>query len=270
MNVAWKAEAAPRAPGCLSEFALERWRQGELLGPQAEVVERHLAGCCVCQRALQGLKSAVPPVLDLARFQVGPLAPEERALSWWRRLRERGASRTLVLGATLASAVVVLALGPWTGGPGERTKGQAWQLGLVSRTADGRIERVMPGEDLAPGNRLRFEVSVPAGTAAGSGAYVGIVSLDGTGAVSPFWPPGDRTRWLPSGQRQLLQEAIALDDNLGAEKLFLIACPQPMPLAALVSAGRVALGAAGGSVQTVSALGVDCPQASFWFRKVPR
>jgi len=158
-------------------------------------------------------------------------------------------------------------------GPGERSKGGAWQLGVVSRSAAGRTVRVEPGETLRRGDRLRFEVMGP-----GAGAdrrYGVIVSLDSAGAVTPFWPRASEARPL-AGTRQLLEEAVALDGALGPEKLFLVACAQPVAVAAVTAAGQAALARAGNRVQAVSSLGLheaagpgrNCQETSFWFRKV--
>ncbi len=241
--------------GCLSDFALDRLRTGELNGSADAVpAGAHLRGCDRCQGRLREMDAVVPPRFDFSDVAVHVPARAPRR-TW------RGWLRGLWL-LPIAATVVVAALVPRRP-PDARSKGGAWQLGVFAQYPSGRVEAISPGAALAPGDRLRFQVSAP------EDGFVSVISLDARRAVTPFAPAaGEMTAVHPG--RQLLEAAVRLDDALGPERLLLVACSRPLPLNQVISAGRAALDAAGGSAAQVAGLDLPCAQSTFWIRKEAR
>jgi hypothetical protein len=237
---------------CLSDFALDRLRTGELTRPEdAQSTSAHLQTCGRCQGRLQEMDTVVAPGFDF--HDLGVPALPRRSRRWL--------LRGLWL-APIAAALVVAAVAPRQQ-TDVRSKGGAWQLGVFAQYPSGRVEPVSPGAALAPGDRLRFEVSAP------EDGFVSIISLDARHAVTPFAPASGDMAAVRKG-RQLLDGAVRLDDALGPERLLLVACPRPVPLNQVLSAGRAALDAAGGSAAQVRQLGLPCTESTFWIRKEMR
>jgi hypothetical protein len=146
---------------CPSEFALERWRFGEIAasGEESSLLA-HVEQCPTCRQRVAGLAGAPAPSASSdavwSRAQasgvVDRASPEIRAARW-RPLRWS-------LAGLAAAAVVTVSAFAWRH-PGEDIllKGSAWHLGVIAKSRDGAVMRVDPGAPLAPGDRLRFEVT---------------------------------------------------------------------------------------------------------------
>lgn len=246
-----------RGADCLSDLFLDRLRIGELENAgEKERASVHLRDCEKCRARLDEIGAVVAPSLD---FSSVTLARGPRPASAPRRWL----SRTWWLVPVVATAAAGALLLPWHHSE-ERSKGSGWQLGVVARYANGRVSGVSQGAALAPGDRLRFEVSAPAD------AFVSVISMDATGAVTPFVPASGTAAAVRAGKRRLLDGAVLLDDTLGPERLLLLACPHPLPVSEAVEAGRAALARAQGHVEKVGGLGLPCTQTSFWIRKEVR
>ena len=234
---------------CPSEFLLERLRHGEVERTPAQA--GHLASCESC-RARLGELEAPPPPLDLRNVRE---AAQARPLGWlfqWRWLPALGVA---------ALAVVFVIKRPDT-----RIKGSSpFTLSLIARTPDGSVQRVDPGARLRAGDQLRFEV-----TTTWPRAEVALISLDGRGVVSPLVPAAGNTAAISGGQRVLLEGAVELEDNVGPERVVLVACDRPLAVAAVVDAARAALARAGGDPRRVTELGTGCHEESIWMEKVSR
>ncbi|HJX54377.1 MAG TPA: hypothetical protein VJ801_16545 [Polyangia bacterium] len=249
-----------RGEACLSDFMLDRFRLGELQGaPEGEGAGVHVQACERCRGRLSELDAVVAPVIDFA----APIATGSQAGSGRPVARRRGRLWWLVGLPACAAAALVLLIGSGRG-PGERSKGGGWQLGVIAQYPSGRTSGISPGAALAPGDHLRFEVSAP------HDAFVSVISLDATGAVTPFAPAAGEAAPVRAGARRLLAGAVRLDDSLGPERLMLVACPHTMAVSEVVAAARGALGRAQGKIDKVGDLGLPCPQASFWIRKEAR
>jgi hypothetical protein len=233
----------PVARPCPSELTLERLRQGELAVAEAQPLESHARDCLACRRRLEELQ-APPPALP------APL-PVRRPFS---------APLAAGLGA-LAAAGLSLWLRP---APDTQTKGPPWSLQVIARGQDGRVTRVDPGAPLAPGDRLRFEVSTswPEG-------HVALVSFDGAGQVSALVAESS-TVAVRGGQRTLLPGAVELDASRGPERILLVGCGRPRSLDDVMASARRALERAGGDPRRVGALDLGCHEEAFWINKVPR
>lgn len=236
---------------CPSEFWLERLRHGEVERTPAQA--GHLESCETC-RARLGELDAPPPPADLR--QLREAAQDRRFFPAW--LFQWG----------WLPAVGVAALGLFFAikRPDTRLKGSTpFTLSLIARTPDGSVQRVDPGARLRAGDQLRFEVATT-----WPRAEVALISLDGRGVVSPLVPAAGNTAAIAGGQRVLLEGAVELEDNVGVERVVLVACQRPMAVAAIVDAARAALIRAGGDPRRVTELGTGCHEESLWMEKVPR
>jgi hypothetical protein len=241
-----------RAPVCLSDLALDRLRLGEFEGSaEGARAAGHLRTCIDCRGRLAELKAVVAPTDDFSSV------PSPSACAHHRWLRPMAWSVPV-----LAAAAIALLL-PWWHEDGGRTKGGGWQLGVIAQYPNGQVAGVFPGATLAPGDRLRFEVSAP------KRGYVAVISADAAGAVMPFAPAWNDTVEVPAG-RHLLDGAVRLDDSIGAERLLLVACDHPMAVTDVVAAARAALARAGGRVERMPTLALPCSESSFWIRKETR
>lgn len=250
---------------CPSEFALERWRFGELAATSEEApLIAHIEACPACRRRHAELAEAEPPPFDseaiwaraLARGAVGPTPRTGWNLTTLRWLGPALAS------AALATMLVVVLRRPV---PDTLAKGRAWQLGVIAKTRDGSPRRLDPGAPLAPGDRLRFEVLTN-----WPKADIALVMLDSAGKVSPLAPAEGRSLSIPGGRRVLLEEAVELDGSLGAERIVLVACNRSLQVAEVVASAQRALTAAHGDPRQVSGLGTGCYEETFWITKVSR
>ncbi len=240
-----------RDDACLSDFALDHLRLGEWQDARTKEAAAHVQSCERCHGRLHELDAIVAPTIDLGISDAAARAPVRRRRLWW------------AIGLpTCAAAVLVLAGS--LHGPSERRKGGGWQLGVIAQGPNGRVSSVSAGSTLAPGDRVRFEVSAP------QDAFVSVISLDARGAVTPFVPATGEALRVRSGSRRLLAGAVQLDDSLGPERLLLVACPDRTAVATVVEAARTALGRAQGKIDQVDRLDLACSQTSFWIRKETR
>lgn len=233
-----------RSDACLSDLFLDRLRVGELSEPERARAEAHLQACADCARRK----------VELARealdFDV-PLRLPRRAPS------PRRLSLRLAAAAAVASTLFFL---PRSEPPGIRTKGGA-SLSVIARRADGRIDHVLPGDSLAPGDAIRFEVRT------NEPSIVAVLGIDAVGAVTPYV---DEVAIEADGP-QLLPGAIRLDDTLGPERIVALFCSEPMGRERLLEIGAEALRQARGDPADELRLDAPgCTQTSILVRKERR
>jgi hypothetical protein len=251
---------------CPSEFALERWRFGELAAtPEEAPLITHVKSCPACRRRHAELAASEPlPCVSetiwakaLAAGTVEPTFPgTRRKLTWSRWL---GA---VLASAALAAVLVVVLRRPV---PDTLAKGGDWQLGVIAKTRDGSLLRLDPGAPLSPGDRLRFEVFTT-----WPKADIALVMLDGAGKVSQLAPAEGRSLAISGSQRILLKEAVELDGSLGAERIVLVGCKGSLQVKDVVASAQGALTAAHGNPRQVGSLGTGCHEETFWITKVSR
>src|SRR5262249_49944343 len=154
----------------------------------------------------------------------------------------RRSRRPMVWGgalATLAAAAALVLLVRAPEEPAFRTKG-GLQLQLIARRANGRVEAILPGGELAPGEALRFRVT---SRAAGC---VCVSVLDSARVVSAYVPAEGQALAFPATRERLLDGSIILDETLGPERVVAVLCKQPIAVAEVVAAGKRALARANG------------------------
>jgi hypothetical protein len=243
-----------RSEGCLSDLALDRLVAGELSAVEGSALATHLTGCDSCANRLRAHRQEAVAFGEEVWLE-GLARRTERAV------RRRPFARVAAWSGAIAIAAALLV---WIRLPEhgsiERRKGGT-VLEVIARKADGRIERLLPGAPVRPGESMRFRLS---SDREGSFALLG---LDAAGGVTPYLSDGSGTRPLRKGT-QLLEGSIIADDTLGPERVFAVICDQAMPIDRVVDAGRRALREAGGDPRKLSKLDLACRQSSFLIEKV--
>lgn len=240
-------------PDCPSDLALDRL-VAEAVAPQESTsLREHVEHCDACTErlALRREGFAAFPELDAQKplaalhrhLQVSQKAGRAGALSAWL------AGPRLAFTATGAVALAVLAilLVRAPGGPHVedgsildpaqlpdrvRLKGE---LALhVYRQEGQRAKEAMSGERFRPGDNLRFAVDLA------RAGHISILGIDAQGKLYTAWPlPEHRADIQKSaGRGQQLEGGVTLDDSLGEESLYLIACPRPEEPSQCRSAGK--------------------------------
>ncbi len=227
----------PPTDRCLSNLALDRLLAGELDEGAGAAARLHLDGCAHCGPRFRELEAdrdrfrAAPPALSLPAPAADPARAPGRA------------SPTFALaasGALAAALVVFLQLRARPGGgpaprPDDelaRTKGGV-RLGFYVKRQDSVLEG-RSGDVVHPGDAVRFSYSSP------TAGYLIVVSRDGAGRVSVYYPDGDTrsAAQLPAGADEVLPGSVVLDDAVGPEVVHGILCRAPVPAARIVETLR--------------------------------
>ncbi len=166
----------------VSWLRLERFRLGELAGPEREGVAAHLAACSACAACMARIEA--DEARELPALALGPEATRRRPAPPARSPRRRLFASVAALAA---AAVVVLGVGRTWRSPGSaeretvRPKGDAVAFVLVRD--DG--QRVADAQGVfRDGDRFKALVTCPPG----SGATFDLVVFDASGASFPLSP----------------------------------------------------------------------------------
>jgi hypothetical protein len=242
-----------------SDLALDRLLTGEAVAPD---VRTHLDGCDACAARLAELTRAAHEFVATAPIARLTAATEQRlATERWRRRR-----RELVYGASAvlaAAAVLLLMLRPPP--PIYRTKGGGLVLDVFRKRASGVVEMLLPSGQASPGEALRFRVGTP------EPGFAAILSIDGAGTVTSYFPTTAELAPIERGRNQLLDATIELDRTLGRERLIALVCPRRLPLSKVREAVAAELARVHGDAAAVepARAAPECATTSFWFAKVP-
>jgi hypothetical protein len=102
-----------------------------------------------------------------------------------------------------------------------RSKGRALDL-IVYRERSGDVDKMLSGEQFAPGDRLRFEVDLP------EPGHLMIVGVEADGDTFPCYTgEGERSVGQVETSKRVLPGAVELDDSRGKEQLHAILCHVP-------------------------------------------
>ncbi len=239
----------PLTRECPSEAVLDAIELREEVGAAQRA---HVEGCEIC-RARIAERHAAFDALDkaalvrslhtkLAGVEAVNLAAETGNSAAPFGARKRGSFWGWLTGGISAAALATIALAVITRGPNDlggsgedsdlRSKGS---IGLsVFVEHGGIVERAAPGADFRPGDRLRFEVDLP------RDAHVMIVGVEADGRLYNSYPttqsPAGSER-LSRGPDQVLPGAVELDETLGREVLYLVACDHAFASGELSQAG---------------------------------
>lgn len=253
---------------CLSDLLLDRLLAGELGGGEEATAHTHLSSCADCAARRDALEAEIT-ALPRTTWIAGDVARIARAASnadHDARTRGHAGLRPIAprLGSMIAAASAIaacLVLGlRLPGADGVRTKGSGIGLDLFVRH-DGRVRAALPGDAVAAGDALRFQIATP------RGGFAAIVGLDSTPRATVYVPTtGAMPRVAPG--RSLLDGSIVLDDTPGVEREVGLVCASPLDAAALSRAGATALARAGGNPAAVTGLGIPgCRESSVLVRK---
>ena len=247
----------------LSDLALDRLMTGELAGTDHEgVVTAHLSSCLACAARRDALARST------AAFKVKQAARERTHGRLTDRLAraERPRRRAALWGS--ATALTALAAGlalVLTRSPAADLHGKgSLQLEAFVKRRSGAVEVLLPGGTVAPAESLRFRVSVPAA------GFLGILSIDGAGAVNRYFPGTAALAPIVAGPGQLLDGSIELDGVTGPELLVALLCAEARDGGKLVATFRDALTRAHGDATVIDLGGAagGCRYATFSFRKI--
>lgn len=207
----------PRDEGCLSDLVFDEWHAGELPTERVREAESHLAGCAACSIRRAQLTHERAEFLERR-----PKLPAQRGRSF------RGAW----LGGGLAAAAAVALLVSGLRGPsgvgevsdsGTRVKGSPRLSFFVKR--GGAVLEGAPGQQVQPGDRLRFVLTSE------RPSHVAILSLDGAGAASVYYPSRmNESRPFEALRGHALDEAVELDAVLGPERIYAVFCERAFQL----------------------------------------
>lgn len=244
---------ATRTQDCVSDLTLDRLLAGELeASPLGETTRAHLEGCASCHerhRAFLAARDAFPTEVFVSGLAAQARSRARRPARWI-----AGAGGALALAASLVLVVQV------TRGPSELLKGGE-ALSVVVKRASGKVEPLLSGGEVAPGEAIRFRISSP------KAAWVFVVGMDSAGQISPYASgDGFGVPWR-AGTDGYLDGSIVLDATRGVEQLAAVFCPRPTPVKTVTDAARAALAQSGGHPETVASLPVPCAQRFFLLRK---
>jgi len=215
-----------RKSACPADVILDRLHLGELSRRERKATLSHLEGCpdCVLRMEERSRGWEAFPELDAERMQQRIQEALPADAGQVPGIRRRPIVAWALAGCAAAAATVWLALWIWNppreAGQTVRIKGSVRMR--VHRKRGSGSEEVASGEAFRPGDRLKFEVSLPGpghlmvvGSEAGgrlfAGHPVGAKESVSVGALSGAFLPG----------------AIELDQSLGEEWLYLVVCPRP-------------------------------------------
>jgi hypothetical protein len=215
-----------RGAECVSDLQLDARFTGELEPEVAAQMDAHLEGCERCRVRMARLERARSAFLAPGPVfeRPGPRRPSPSGL---RRLRPRWLM-PLSAGAALAAALALAFLPPRESGePALRSKGGE-RIGLFIKRG-ALVRRGASGAHVQPGDQLRFTYSTDVDR------YLAIVSIDGAGKRSLYFPDGARAARVERADDQPLSSSIVLDDVLGRERVIALFCARPIELAPLLA-----------------------------------
>jgi len=213
-----------RMADCLSDFTLDL-----LIADALEPEERcrtveHLGSCLTCLRRQKELEQTNEELI----------ARRPRLLAVGEGMRRRSAlsvGRGAVIGA-VALAAFALGHGLSSRGerdePGIRSKGTG-RITFYVKHGDSMREGAA-GEIVHAGDILQLSY------AADEPSYLAVLSRDGAGKVSVYFPRSKSAARITPGHDILLPQSIVLDDALGPEHIFALFCTAPVSLDQLASA----------------------------------
>ena len=217
----------------LAADVLDRLAIDALSGADKQQAESHLAGCARCTDDLKSLRADMQHFTQfvMPRTQDRVRARVQRESRFWNPSRWMAPAFALAGAATLA-LIAMPKQGIDTRLPVryEGVKGGP-VLSIYALTQGAQQPKELARQaEVAPGDKLQFVVQ-PSGY-----EYLLIASVDGTGAVSAYYPPeGKKSAALVAGKQQL-PVAIELDAAPGKEHVVAFFSHQPLELDSLSGA----------------------------------
>jgi hypothetical protein len=206
--------------GCISDLTFDAWRAGELDKEQTVALEEHLSLCQACQQRRESIERQSLQFWDRA---AGP--PSRR--SGIRIVRRRWFVPSALAFSALAAVAVMVSLAPGSRENADETrlKGQSHITFHVQH--EGKVTVGAEGQSVFPGDSLRFSLTT------GKPTHVAILSLDGAGVASVYFPQGKTSRSFGMVNSQPLDSSVLLDSTLGNERLWALFCDKEFALESL-------------------------------------
>lgn len=217
---------------------------GDLPSAAMPEVELHLRDCTACTAFVADIRKEQAAFLEaFPAISAAPSPARSRLVRFppWRTALALAAS--LILAAGTATLLVNRQTGD-----GYRTKGAVALKLFVQDSAGVPAERTAPV--CVPGERIQFTYSC------GNERYFMLMSVDGTGAVSVFYPArGDSSVAIEPGNDLPLPNSIVLDDYIGKEWYVAVFSTRPLHVGTVAGEVRRAFGRHGGDGIAVSGAG---------------
>jgi hypothetical protein len=195
-----------RHPECLSRLHCDQLLNGELEDRGDR--QRHCASCPRCTALLAAHRR------ERAAFAV----PRVRAPRRW------------TIGLAAAAAVFGVWLVARPRGDVAETRGKG-KPALAFYVKHGeRVREGGTGEIVSPSDSINFTVSTDAPV------YLAIISVDGAGRVSAYYPAGPTAAAISAGHDQVLPRSVLLDDTLGRERVVAAFCDRPIATTEIAAA----------------------------------
>lgn len=209
--------------GCPSWRQLDQWRCGELTSADTRALEAHLDVCTECQGRLRSESDAFRSIDSDALLKAVARRP-----SYTRVMRSGLAS--LALAAVAMLALRGAARTPEVAADGDIiAKGSNALTFKVFSERAGKVHELEPGDSAAPGDRLRFSVALP------KRAQIMVFGAEASGRTFVYYPTDGRSASSPSDlltHTGVLEGAAELDESLGEEAIFFVACERSFELPA--------------------------------------
>lgn len=204
----------PTVPdGCISDLTFDAWRAGELNAERTGTLEQHLALCERCRRRQESIAD------QASRFWAQ--APEQRLparAAAGKAVRRRWLAPSALAFSALAATVVWLRLAPESRVDHEETRRKGPSHIVFHVQHEGSVKLGEDGERVFPGDRLRFSITT------GKPAHVAILSLDGAGVATVYFPQGKTSRGFGMVSGQPLDSSVLMDSTLGPERIWALFC----------------------------------------------
>lgn len=265
----------------LSDLRLDQLLAGELDPPSEAALRSHLVACVPCTHRHGTLLAGAAQIRSDPRFAALAPAIRERLATARARPERRPARRswnTAVFAACAVAAALVLllrrpdtAVDAQVAAVGSRIKGNLALDVFVRRASAGaRVETLLAGDPVHPGDQLRARVRVAIR------GHFGVFAVDSppppapAPAVASYLPAGGELAGVEAGAPLLLDGAVELDATLGRELLLGVLCPSPRKKESVAGDLGAALTAAGGDPDRADwhRAVPGCTVISLWLRKV--
>lgn len=221
---------------CFSRFTLLRYALKEFPAEQLQRMEGHISGCEQCKSVLADAEADFGAYREgwddhvgRLRRKMGAVDAEEdaetEAVGWpgWRWVR-MGLTGAVALAAAAVVATVFVRPPEDPGRHDVAFKGEL-ALEIIAKRGDVQLE-VTNGTLLRAGDALRFVLTT------GRAGYVTVFSLDGRGAISPYYPSSNPSadpaplRIAKPGAHELPGSQV-LDDAPGEEVILTVFSTHP-------------------------------------------
>jgi hypothetical protein len=221
----------------ISGFMLERYALGELAGEELRVAEAAVAADPTLASRVDEIRAAKDQFLKRAPYAGFRVEHEKRAAAKPARWFAWG-----TLSLLTAAAVVFLVVKP---GDDTRIKGSGVGLS-VALVGNGAPKALASGARVHPGDRLQLAYD------AGEMTHVALLGVDGSGAVSIYFPESsDVMQRRPGEARATFPFSLTLDSTPGDETMVAVFADKPLALRELEAAVKTGTTIAGARMARV-------------------